>query len=470
MNAKSTITAIAMLVTIMVISSQPAQATFPGANGMIGYSHVNGPYEYGSEYHVMRAINPNGTGAHDILNHYYRFSWMGQWSPDGKKYLYEKGDVSPHEIWQANADGSSAKRVTTATCTVANPSWSPDGGRVLFQDCANGNVEIYIINTDGTNRIRLTNNAAWEGEASWSPNGEKIAYNRDGNVWIMDSNGANQMQITHDSTVAAEPDWSPDGMKIMYSCSDPGGVCIINSDGTNKTNINVDCGCSRPKWSPDGKKITFGGDKGYGGLSCGIYVMDRDGGNQVLISSKAQVDDRSGGWQPIPTANKTITLDDTGFTPADTNVAQGWKVRWNFLGTAPQAVVDDLSMGIFGSGKELNGGAYAATFYDAGSYPTFDPTTMKTGTINVLMKTSPATGPVGTTFTVTWSSRTAPAGKVFDVQKKLPDSTAWVYHLRGVKNKSATIAPTTAGTYSFRARLRGAGTVYWSPAGSFTVN
>jgi hypothetical protein len=296
MDAKSAIKKLVTIICIFFVAPQ-VYATFPGSNGVISYSHVNGPYSYGSEYHTIRAVNQDGTGEHDILDKYYVFTWAGTWSADGKKYLYERGDLSPKEIWQANADGSSQKKITTATCTVANPSWSPDGEQIIFQDCKDveGYPEIYTVNIDGTNRKRLTNNRIWEGEAQWSPDGKTIVYTRDTGIWLMNSDGTNARKITNEGVA---PDWSPDGKKIAYRS---GGVSIVDTDGSNKILINVDDGCGGPIWSPDGKKIAFAGDKGYGGLYCGIYVMDIDGSNQSLVTSTSRVDDRIGGWQPTST-------------------------------------------------------------------------------------------------------------------------------------------------------------------------
>jgi len=141
------------------------------------------------------------------------------------------------------------------------------------------------------------------------------------------------------------------------------------------------------------------------------------------------------------------------------------------MGSAPQAVMDDLAMGSFGSGMEPSGGSYAATLYDAGSYFAFDPSTLQFGAISVPLKISPANGPIGAKFTLWWSTRTAPAGHWFDVSVKLPGSSKWVYLVRGAKTNHIAYRPKLPGSYAFRARLRsGGGTVYWSPEESITVN
>src|SRR5207247_8016345 len=74
------------------------------------------------------------------------------------------------------------------------------------------------------------------------------------------------------------------------------------------------------------------------------------------------------------------------------------------------------------------------------------------GVVRVPVKASPASGNVGTTFTVTVSTVNAPAGFVFDIQLKA-GTGGWAKLKSGAKNRNQSFTPTSAGTYSFRSRL-----------------
>jgi TolB protein len=418
----------------------PLYATYPGANGIISYSHTEGPYAYGEGPRVIQSINPDGTGISNISK-YIPFQWILGWSPDGRKYLYEKTTTGILGI--RHEDGSQDKEIVTSCAGYEGASFSPDGMKIVF-DCFNNQTwsDIYIVNIDGSGLHGITNSMGHENKPTWSPDGKHIAYNYGGNIWTINPDGTGAKNLG----AGERPDWSPDSKKIAY---DNGMMYIMNADGTDKYAIPNSQNANGPAWSPDGTKIAYTSDRGYGGFYLGIYTIDLNGNNKTLLTpGYKNRDDRGVEWQPLPKANRSITLSDAGFVPSITHMHQGWKVRWNFLGESPQAVVDDLAMGMFGSGNEPKGGAYATTFHDAGTYQTYDPTSKRSGSVNVPVKVTPASGPVGTTFTVKWSSRTAPTGKVFDVQEKRPGSTAWLYYLRGVKSKSDTITPTQAGTYS----------------------
>jgi hypothetical protein len=130
---------------------------------------------------------------------------------------------------------------------------------------------------------------------------------------------------------------------------------------------------------------------------------------------------------------------------------------------------------LFDSGSKSFVSFFSFAFFAAGTYPYAD--TLRPahkGTIKVPIKVSPKTGTTSTTFTITWSSVTAPAGFGFDVQVKRPGSAAYVDWMPAQTAPSATfLADAGAGTYSFRGRLRNTGNSKasgWSPAGSITVS
>jgi hypothetical protein len=140
-NTKLVITAIAL--TSATIFSSSAYSQFPGRNGVIGYSHSDGPYYYEGK-RVIRSIQPDGTGEKNLLMNYYTFTWITGWSPDGSRFVWQKvSDSGAREIWISNADGSNSKKLTNYSCTMADASFSPDGKKIIYTDCTSGNAHIY---------------------------------------------------------------------------------------------------------------------------------------------------------------------------------------------------------------------------------------------------------------------------------------------------------------------------------------
>jgi hypothetical protein len=112
----------------LILYSTYSSATFPGSNGVIGYSHSNGPYAFGEGLRVIRAINPDGTGERDISG-YEKFQWIQGWSPDGAKYFYTNGAGI---LGIRNADGSGDKLLLPSCVSYAGGSFSPDGAKIVF--------------------------------------------------------------------------------------------------------------------------------------------------------------------------------------------------------------------------------------------------------------------------------------------------------------------------------------------------
>jgi len=105
-----------------------------------------------------------------------------------------------------NADGSDPRQLTRDPPGVINqaPDWSPDGKRILFQSNRDGNVEIYVMDADGGNQTRLTHHPGRDLDAEWSADGTRIAFDRDippvdeeiRQLFIMRADGSDPTQLT----------------------------------------------------------------------------------------------------------------------------------------------------------------------------------------------------------------------------------------------------------------------------------
>jgi plastocyanin len=167
-------------------------------------------------------------------------------------------------------------------------------------------------------------------------------------------------------------------------------------------------------------------------------------------------------------ATKDVTIQGNAFTPKATKVKIGDVVRWTnrdaFNHTSTSDGVADGSgytgIGLWSSGAIAHNGTFSFTFSFAGTYPyhcSIHPLTMQ-GTIKVPLTAVPASGPVGSNFTVTWASAAPTGSRVFDVQRMDPGSTKFKSWQKGVTTMSAVFKPTAPGTYVFRMRLRNATT------------
>jgi Tol biopolymer transport system component len=140
-----------------------------------------------------------------------------------------------------------------------NPNWSPDGKRIVFESDRDGKSAIYTIRKDGSELKKLTGDESNNVQPRWSRNGRQIVFisNRSGKsqVYVMNFDGSNERRITNDSENNYAPDLSLKANKLVFVSRD---IFTIGLDGANKTRLTDSSGdYESPRWSPDGKFILF---------------------------------------------------------------------------------------------------------------------------------------------------------------------------------------------------------------------
>src|SRR5215204_303847 len=111
-----------LLIMLVVVEAQPAEATFPGKPGKIVYSGEDAPA-------------PNGD----------------------------------FEIYTIKPGGGGKVKVTDNATDDDAPSYSPSGKKIAYsgQDGANGDFEIYTIRPGGGGKFKVTDNATDDYTPSW---------------------------------------------------------------------------------------------------------------------------------------------------------------------------------------------------------------------------------------------------------------------------------------------------------------
>jgi plastocyanin len=165
---------------------------------------------------------------------------------------------------------------------------------------------------------------------------------------------------------------------------------------------------------------------------------------------------------------------DGDFQPASTRMSQGSTVAWSFSSTngSSHSVTDASGAELFDSGLRPPGGSFVFAFPSAGTYSIVDTATGLTSIVKVPSLASPKTGGVGDTYTITWSTATAPAGFVYDVAVKRPGQ-GWQIWMTTTSPNTTFVPDSGPGKYQFHARIRNLSThktVTYSPPASIVTS
>lgn len=101
-------------------------------------------------------------------------------SPDGKQVVYQVGyysvkeNKSHHVLYIINADGGSAKLLTTSTKSETDPAWINGGQRIAYLSSESGASQVWSMLPDGTDRRQMTKDEIDIEGFKFSPDGKKV--------------------------------------------------------------------------------------------------------------------------------------------------------------------------------------------------------------------------------------------------------------------------------------------------------
>jgi TolB protein len=212
--------------------------------------------------------------------------------------------LDPYDIYTANDDGSSLKRLTNYGVYTAEGTLSPDGQTIVFTSLKDGDLDIYTMKIDGTNLKRLTFLPGYDGGPFWSHDGKRIVYrawhpsdtaltnyqdllkqrlvrpNRM-EIWIMNADGSNQHQITSLGGANFAPYFTPDDRHVIFSSNykNPRSrnfdLYLLNDDGTGLEQVTADPEFDGfPMFSPDGKKLVWASGRASKPGELNLFIAD----------------------------------------------------------------------------------------------------------------------------------------------------------------------------------------------------
>jgi TolB protein len=282
------------------VGSTAFAGTFPGGNGQLAFANET---ENGVDIFTM---NPDGSHLRRFINTPGdAASVFSDWSPDGRRLVFDSDRSGNVELYVATRDGD-IRRLTRNSADDVHPTWSPDGRHLAFESHRSGLPQVYVMKVDGSHVRKVTRIAGGAIEPAYSPTGKWIAFvagpERRTSLYVVRPDGSDLRRLTPPSMNAGHPSWSPDGRKIVFNSNfeKPNGrIWTVRLDGSLRQLTRGSNGLEdfEAAYSPDGDFIAFTRFRGTPD-NADIWVMKADGSHARNLTPRLAGFDLGVTWAP----------------------------------------------------------------------------------------------------------------------------------------------------------------------------
>ena len=198
--------------------------------------------QWSGDWNIYRIDVSDSTGSGNLpikLTSSTRIDSAPQYSPDGKRIVFQSDRSGSNEIWMCNSDGSHLVQVTSLNGFSGTPRWSPNGQQIAFDSYPRGKGSIYVINAEGGTPLPIVTDDSDNFVPSWSGDGRSIyfASNRTGEsqVWRVPAEGGKAVQVTRQGGGLAFE--SLDGKYVYYRKDYTPGIWRVPVEGGEETQV-----------------------------------------------------------------------------------------------------------------------------------------------------------------------------------------------------------------------------------------
>jgi serine/threonine protein kinase/Tol biopolymer transport system component len=217
-------------------------------------------------------VTAQGQNLHPVLPNWRKppLDAAGNWTPDGRYFLFESAHNSSQDIWALREATSFFRKrdnlptqVTVGPLLFTNPTPSTDGTKLFVIGQQRRFDLIRMDGPSGQSSIYLPGISA--GEADIARDGQTMVYvaHPEGTLWRARIDGSTRTQLTFAPMQVHMPHWSPDGQQLVFMASLPGrpwNIYVLPADGGTPRQLKGDDhNQGDPTWTVDGNSIVFAG-------------------------------------------------------------------------------------------------------------------------------------------------------------------------------------------------------------------
>jgi Tol biopolymer transport system component len=142
-------------------------------------------------------------------------------SPDGRRVVFTAFEGGQEDLWTANIDGTSVKRLSNDRLLEFRPLWT-DNRSVVFQSNRGGQIDLWSVDVDSGRFEQLTSSDTTEEPESASADGRLVSFRQmsvNSSLWTWDPARALYSQLTDDALSDLAPSSSADGQRVVFQRS-----------------------------------------------------------------------------------------------------------------------------------------------------------------------------------------------------------------------------------------------------------